>query len=320
MSRKKRDEAFLTAHIFYSDGNNGKERKWIMEKIKTSRVMNGIKKYVTIFLGTIFYAAGISLFLNPNDLAPGGVTGIAILLNRFIEVETGTLILLLNVPIILLGIWKFGWKFILSTIYTLCLISVLTNLMEYVGPLTEDRMLAAIVGAVLVGTGIGVVFKAGSTTGGIDIIIKIIKQKFPHKKTGSLFLIFDSVVIAAAGLVFGTIEASIYASIATVITMYTMDAVLYGKDGARLIYIISDHADQLTDCLLHEAEVGVTWLYGAGTFRSKEKKIIMCVADKKKSLQVEEIVKEHDPESFMIISNATEIYGEGYKNIFAEKI
>lgn len=291
-----------------------------MEKMKSSRMTQTIKKYLTILLGALFYAAGISLFLNPNDLAPGGVTGIAILLNRFVDVETGTLILLLNIPIILLGIWKFGWKFILSTIYSLVMISLFTNLMEYIGPLTEDRMLAAIVGAVLVGTGIGVVFKAGSTTGGIDIIIKIIKQKFPHKKTGSLFLIFDSVVIAAAGLVFGTIEASIYASIATVVSMYTMDTVLYGKDGARLIYIISDHSDELTDCLLHEAGLGVTWLYGAGTFQSKEKKIIMCVADKKKSLQVEEIVKEHDPESFMIISNATEIYGEGYKNIFAEKI
>ena len=291
-----------------------------MEKIKKSRLMLGIKKYMSIFLGAIFYAGGISLFLNPNDLAPGGVTGIAILLNRFVNVETGTLILLLNIPIILLGIWKFGWKFIVSTIYSLAMISILTNVMEYIGPLTEDRMLAAIVGAVLVGTGIGIVFKAGSTTGGIDIIIKIIKQKFPHKKTGSLFLIFDSIVIACAGVVFGTIEASIYASIATVVTMYTMDTVLYGKDGARLIYIISDHSDELTDCLLHEAGLGVTWLYGAGTFRSKEKKIIMCVADKKKSLQVEEIVKEHDPESFMIISNATEIYGEGYKNIFAEKI
>jgi len=291
-----------------------------MEKIKNSRLVQGMKKYLAIFLGAIFYAGGISLFLNPNDLAPGGVTGIAILLNRFIDVETGTLILLLNIPIILLGIWKFGLKFILSTIYSLAMISLLTNVMEYIGPLTEDRMLAAIVGAVSVGTGIGIVFKAGSTTGGIDIIIKIIKQKFPHKKTGSLFLIFDSIVIACAGFVFGTIEASIYASIATVVTMYTMDTVLYGKDGARLIYIISDRSDELTNCLLHEAGLGVTWPYGAGTFRSKEKKIIMCVADKKKSLQVEEIVKEHDPESFMIISNATEIYGEGYKNIFAEKI
>ena len=291
-----------------------------METWKTSRIAQGLKKYLTIFLGTIFYAAGISLVLNPNDLAPGGVTGIAILLNRFVDVETGTLILLLNIPIIIIGIWRFGWKFIISTIYTLGLISALTNLMEYIGALTQDRMLAAIVGAVLVGTGIGIVFKAGSTTGGVDILIKIIKQKFPHKKTGSLFLIFDSCVIAAAGLVFGTIEASIYASIATVVTMYTMDAVLYGKDGARLIYIISDYSDQLTECLLHEAGVGVTWLHGVGTFESREKKIIMCVADKKKSLQVEEIVKIHDPESFMIILNATEIYGEGYKNIFSEKI
>ncbi|MBQ8198616.1 MAG: YitT family protein [Lachnospiraceae bacterium] len=291
-----------------------------MPKSKSSKMIAGIKKYITIFLGAIFYAAGIAFFLNPNDLAPGGVTGIAILLNRFVPIETGTLILLLNIPIILLGIWKFGWKFIVSTIYTLIMVSGLTNVMEYIGPLTEDRMLAAIVGAVLVGTGIGIVFKAGSTTGGIDIIIKIIKQKFPHKKTGSLFLLFDSAVIIAAGIVFGNIEASIYASIATVVSMYTLDAVLYGKDGARLIYIISDHADALTESLLHEAGLGVTWLYGEGTFQNKEKKIIMCVADKKKALQVEEIVKEHDPASFMIVSSASEIYGEGYKNIFAEKI
>lgn len=291
-----------------------------MEQRKETKLMLILKKYTTIVIGTIVYAAGIALFLNPNDLAPGGVTGIAILLNRFTGVETGSLILLLNVPIILLGLWKFGWKFIFSTVYTLCLISAFVNGMEYIGPLTDDRMLAAIVGGVLVGTGIGIVFKAGSTTGGIDIIVKIVKKKFPHKKTGSLFLIFDSVVIIAAGIVFGTIEAAVYASIATLVTMYTMDAVLYGRDGARLIYIISDNADCLTDSLLHEAEVGVTWLYGAGTFKSREKKIIMCVADKKKSLQVEEIVKKHDPEAFMIVSNATEIYGEGYKNIFAEKI
>lgn len=291
-----------------------------MGERKETKCMLVLKKYITIFTGTIFYAAGIALFLNPNDLAPGGVTGIAILLNRFTPVETGSLILLLNIPIILLGLWRFGWKFIFSTVYTLCLISAFVNGMEYIGPLTDDRMLAAIVGGVLVGIGIGIVFKAGSTTGGIDIIIKIVKKKFPHKKTGSLFLVFDSAVIIAAGVVFGTIEAAVYASIATLVTMYTMDAVLYGRDGARLIYIISDNADCLTDSLLHEAEVGVTWLYGAGTFKSREKKIIMCVADKKKSLQVEEIVKKHDPEAFMIVSNATEIYGEGYKSIFAEKI
>lgn len=291
-----------------------------MGERKETKCMLVLKKYITIFTGTIFYAAGIALFLNPNDLAPGGVTGIAILLNRFTAVETGSLILLLNIPIILLGLWRFGWKFIFSTVYTLCLISAFVNGMEYIGPLTDDRMLAAIVGGVLVGIGIGIVFKAGSTTGGIDIIIKIVKKKFPHKKTGSLFLVFDSAVIIAAGVVFGTMEAAVYASIATLVTMYTMDAVLYGRDGARLIYIISDNADCLTDSLLHEAEVGVTWLYGAGTFKSREKKIIMCVADKKKSLLLEEIVKKHDPEAFMIVSNATEIYGEGYKSIFAEKI
>lgn len=283
-------------------------------------IQNFIKKYIMILAGTLPYSAGIAFFLNPNDLAPGGVTGIAILVDRFTGISTGTLILLINIPVIILGIWKFGWKFTMSTIYALGLISLFTNWMDRMGALTEDRLLAAIVGAALVGCGMGIILKCEATTGGIDIIIKLLRKKYPHKKTGSLFLLFDSVVIAAAGLVFGNIESAIYAAIAVVVTSYTLDAVLYGRDGARLIYIISDSTDAITHRLLHEAGVGVTWLYGAGAFRSREKRIVMCVADKKKSLKVEEIVKETDGEAFLIITNASEIYGEGYKSIFSEKL
>lgn len=296
------------------------DKKQLFSTNKKQSIISFLKKYTVIAAGTIPYSAGIALFLNPNDLAPGGVTGISILLNRFTGIETGTLILLINIPVILLGIWKFGWKFTMSTVYALVLISALTNCMDPLGAMTGDRLLAAIVGAALVGAGMGIIFKCEATTGGIDIIVKLLRQKYPHLKTGSLFLLLDSIVIAAAGLVFGNIESAIYAAIAVAVTTYTLDTVLYGRDGARLIYIISDYNDAITQKLLHEAGVGVTWLYGAGAFHSRDKRIVMCVADKKKSLKVEEIVKETDGEAFLIITSANEIYGEGYKNIFSEKI
>lgn len=275
---------------------------------------------VLIFLGSILYAVGIALFLNPNDLAPGGVTGIAILVNRFTGVETGTLLFLLNIPILMLGIWKFGWKFTISTIYSLAVTTVFTNYLEPLGAITQDRLLASIVGAAVIGFGMGIIFKCQATTGGMDIIVKILRQKYPYMKTGSLYFILDLVVVAAAGVVFGNIESAIYAGIAVFVSMYALDFVLYGKDGARLLYIISDHTDEITKRLLSQAQVGVTILYGEGAFQNKDKRIAMCVADKKKSLVVEEIIKEIDPEAFLIITSANEIYGKGYKNILAEKL
>lgn len=275
---------------------------------------------VLIFWGSILYAVGIALFLNPNDLAPGGVTGIAILVNRFTGVETGTLLFLLNIPILLLGIWRFGWKFTISTIYSLAVTTVFTNYLEPFGAITQDRLLASIVGAAVIGFGMGIIFKCHATTGGMDIIVKILRQKYPYMKTGSLYFILDLVVVAAAGVVFGNFESAIYAGIAVFVSMYALDFVLYGKDGARLLYIISDHTDEITKRLLSQAQVGVTILYGEGAFQNKDKRIAMCVADKKKSLVVEEIIKEIDPEAFLIITSANEIYGKGYKNILAEKL
>jgi uncharacterized membrane-anchored protein YitT (DUF2179 family) len=292
----------------------------MQQKRKLQWLAGKAQKMLLIAAGAVLYAAGISLFLNPNDLAPGGVTGVAILINRFTGIEAGTLILLLNIPILLLGLWKFGWKFTVSTFYALGVITLATNAIEKLGPVTDDRLLAAIVGAAMLGYAISIIFRCGATTGGIDIIVKLLRRKFPYMKTGSLFFLLDCAVVVAAGLVFGNIESSIYAGIAVMVTTYTMDLGLYGKDEARLMYIISDHTDELTKHLLKDADVGVTILHGEGAFRNKDTRIAMCVADKKKSLAVENIIKEVDPQAFLIITSANEIYGKGYKNIFAEKI
>ncbi|MCM1326088.1 MAG: YitT family protein [Bacteroidales bacterium] len=280
-----------------------------------------IMDYLVITAAALLYGAALSLFLAPNMLAPGGVSGISIILNRVIPgIPTGTWIFLLNIPILALGTWKFGIKFILSTIYCTVLTSYFTNLLEPVGALTKDPLLAALAGSSLIALSLGSVFKAGSTTGGMDIIIKVIRLKLPHLKTGFLYLVEDIMIIGVSALVFQNIDRALYAGLCALVTSFLLDLVLYGRDGAKLIFIISNHSETIARRVLDELNVGVTFIQGSGAYSGKDKKVILCVMKKPLSPKVEEIVKKEDPMAFMIFSSATEIYGEGYKNIFSEKL
>lgn len=294
------------------------QKEWQQAEKKTLK--RRILEYLLMTASCLCYAAAISLFLDPNNLAPGGVSGISIILNRLIPISTGNLILLINIPILLLGLWKFGFKLILSTLYCTVLSSVLTNVLSGYGAVTKDPLLAALVGAGLVAVGLGGVFKAGATTGGTDIIIKLLRLRYPHMKTGALFFMIDATIVAASVFVFQDLDRALYAGIAVFVTSFTLDLVLYGRDGAKLIYIISDNAEKITERLLEELDIGVTYVKGQGAYSGKEKKVIMCVMRKQLAPRTEEIVKEEDPEAFMIISSATEIYGEGYKSYFSEKL
>ena len=292
----------------------------MLSEMKAKRIKHKVKSYSMITLAAVAYAAGISLFLDPNNLAPGGVTGIAILVNRLIGIPTGTLILLLNVPLLLLGIWKFGWKFICSPFYAIFIVSVATDVLAPIGALTKEPILAAAAGGALSAAALGFVFRAGATTGGMDIVIKVLRLKYPHMKTSSLFLITDVCIASCSGLVFGNVDVVLYALVAVFVMSYVMDLVLYGKDEANLLYIISDRPEDISQRILGEIDVGVTFLQGRGAYSSQNKKVIMCVTKKQQAPGIEVIVKEEDPRAFMIITSASEIYGEGYKNIFADKI
>ena len=276
--------------------------------------------YLMITVASFIYAVAVSLFLDPNSLAPGGVTGIAILLNRLSGLETGTWVLIINIPIIILGMWKFGLHFILSTLYCTAATSFFINLLATLGVATEDRFLAALVGGALMAVGIGLVFKAGATTGGTDIIVKLLRLRFPHLKTGSLFLITDAIIVTASAFVFKDLDVALYAGLVVFVNSVLLDVVLYGRDGAKLIFIISDAHASITKRLLEELDIGVTYISGTGAYSGKEKSVIMCVMKKQISAQVEVIVREEDPDAFMIVTSATEIFGEGYKSIYSEKL
>lgn len=278
-----------------------------------------VRNYAMITVMAFLNAMAISLFIDPHNLAPGGVTGIAVIISRISSVETGTLIFALNVPILLFAIWQFGLHFAISTIYATVLISTFTNLLAPFGPATDDILLAVLAGGVLYAISIGLIIKAGATTGGTDIIVKWLRVKFPYLKTGVLFFITDVIIISVSGIVFRDLDVALYAGIIAVVNSFMLDFVLYGKDEAKLQYIISDKADAITDRLLKELDIGVTQIEGRGAFSGKEKKVLMCVAKKPVSPRVEDIVKEEDAEAFMVITSATEIFGEGYKSYFADR-
>lgn len=288
---------------------------WTKEKVRQR-----IKDYLMITIASFIYAVSVSMFLDPNSLAPGGVTGIAIILNRLVRIETGTLILLINVPILVLGMWKFGIHFIVSTLYCTAVTSAATNLLAPIGAATTDPFLASLCGSVLMAIGIGLVFKAGATTGGTDIIIKLMRIKAPHLKTGALFMITDAVIVAASAVVFQDVNKALYAGVVVVVTSLVLDVVLYGRDGAKLLYIISDESEPITKRLLDELDIGVTHVQGYGAYSGREKNVIMCAIKKQMAPKAENIVREEDPLAFMIVTSATEIYGEGYKSYFGEKL
>jgi len=277
-------------------------------------------KYLGIVGASLLYAAAIALFLDPNQLAPGGVSGIAIILNRLTNLPTGTLILLMNIPLLALGMWKLGWKFVLSTVVAVAASSVFTDLLAPYGPLTTDPLLAACAGGGLLAVGMGILFKLGATSGGTDILIRVIKLKYKHLKTGSLFLATDCCVIAASALVFGDIDLALYAAIATIVSSFCLDLVLYGRDEAKLVYLITDHEKVIADRLMKELEIGVTYLQGWGAYTCDNKQVILCAMQKRLLPKVQEIAMEEDPFVFLIVTSASEIFGEGFKDISAPRL
>lgn len=275
-----------------------------------------MKRYLKLTLYSILYAVGFQLFIVPNFLAPGGFSGVSVLLNHVISVvPTGTFLLILNIPILIIGFWKFGAKFTITTCYCTVLTSVFMTLLEYFGKpiVSDDVFLGCVCGGALVGYALGKIFRHGATTGGMDIVVKLIRLKVPHLKTNQVFLIADSFVVAAMILLMHDIIRGLYSAICIVISTTIMERALYGKDEATFVHIISDKPQEVAEQLLYELKMGVTFIEGMGAYTGKDKKIILCVAKKRDFYKVESVVKKTDPKSFMIVSSAQEVFGEGYK-------
>ena len=281
-----------------------------------------LKEYLIITFAALIYGVGTSLLVDPNNLAPGGMTGLAIVLNRLVGIGTGMWFLILNIPILLIAILKFGIRFTISTIYATAMISVFTDLCtKYFGRyIIHDMILAVTIGSAMTAVAIGLIFKCHATSGGTDVIIKLLKLRYPHIKTGILYIMTDMIVLIIAAIVFNDLAAAMYSFLSVLVVSAVVDFVLYGRDGAKLIYIISDKPDIITARLLDELDIGATHVFAQGAYSGEKKKVIMCAIKKRLSPLAEDIVREEDPNAFMIITSASEIFGEGYKSYFDERM
>ena len=280
------------------------------------KIPRALKNYILVTIGCVLYAAGVSLFLAPSELASGGVSGIAIIINSIIDfLPTGTWVVILNVPIMIAGVWKLGAKILLPTFYALGVSAGAMTLFElFFPPVTDNVLLACVGGAVLVAAGIGLVFRGGATTAGTDIIVKLLRLKFQHISTGAIFLFTDGLICLASGLVFGDIDKALYAGIAVFIQMYVLNVVLYGSDEARMVYIISERDEEIAERLLKEVDAGATFLRGNGAYTGKDRKVLMCALRMRAVPQAREIIKQVDSDAFVIVTKATNVFGEGFKS------
>ncbi len=273
--------------------------------------------WAIMLFACVIYSLGIALFLSPNALAPGGMSGVAIIINKLSGLPTGMMIVILNIPLLIAGFFVVGRWFLVKTICSIAVSSVLIDLWPKIipqyTPVTGDKLLAAIAGAVLCGIGIGLIFRAGGSTGGTDIIAKLTRRFAPGFKTGTIFLIVDSLIITASVFATKHLENALYAGISLFLTTFIIDKVLYGSDEAKLLIIMSSDPDKIAHALLTDIDAGVTFANGAGAYTGKETKIIFCVVKKQLFHRAKRLVCQVDPASFIIVSNASEIFGEGYK-------
>ncbi|MBE5847823.1 MAG: YitT family protein [Lachnospiraceae bacterium] len=281
----------------------------------TRDIKKTINGYVQITIASVFYGMGVSLFLDPNNISSGGITGVAMILSRIMPLKTGTLYFLINIPILAAGTWKFGFRFLVKTIYAVFATSVFVNFFAAYGALSDDILVNAMAGGILVALGVGLVFRTGAATGGVDVIAKLLRLRFRHLKAGFLMMVFDILVVAASGVLWHDMNRTMYALLSVFVCDRAIDFVVYGGNGAKLCYIITDHHKAIIERLMTELEVGCTLLKGQGAWTKKEKEVILVVVQKRMSPRVEQIVKEEDKLAFLIESYASEIYGEGYLDL-----
>ncbi len=278
-----------------------------------------------ITMASLLYAVGVGVFLNPNNLAPGGVSGIAIILKKIFPVlpGVGMLILIINIPIMIVGWKRFGPRFIISTSYALVISSLFIDIIPKlidVNSVSDNPMLSSIIGGAAFGLAMGLLFRMETTTGGMDIIVKIVRGKYPHLKTGQIYLLLDIVILIASAFAFSNVEVALYAAIAIYVSTLVMDKAIYIGDEATLIYIMSKKRKQIADYMMKELDVGVTFIKSKGAYSNTDGEIIMCVMRKQRLAKVRTALKETDPEAFMIITSANEVFGEGFKSHFKADI
>lgn len=272
-----------------------------------------LRDYAALILGALVTAFSFTSFFIPYDVAPGGVTGIATVLASMLPLGVGLLSFLINLPLFLMGVRSVGWRFALRSFVAMMLLSLFIDLLPAVD-LTEDIMLATVFGGVVLGVGLGIVVRAGATTGGTDMAAKLVHGALPFLSIPSILLCIDAVVVIVAALRFG-LKAGFYALIALYISTKAMDAVIKGFNTAMQFLIISNRQEEIVRRIHAELERGCTQLEARGTYSGQSIGTLLCVVSRMEAARLKKIVHEVDPFAFITVSDVSEALGEGFSGM-----
>ena len=278
--------------------------------VKIKYILFGIIK---IIIGTMVLAIGVSLFLLPNQLSSGGFSGIATIIYYLFKAPVGTTVLILNIPLFIIALLKNGRKFFLNAITGTLFLSLFLNIFENIKPLTQDRFLACIYGGILVGIGTAIVLKANASTGGTDLLASIIKIYKPGLKTGSLIVIVDVIIVSFNVIFFKELEIGLYSAITIYIMGKILDIFFEGINFSKTMYIISDEYESIAKKIGQEIKRGSTLLFAQGMYKKEKRNVLMCVASRGEVREIRKIVNSLDKNAFVIITNAREVFGKGFK-------
>ncbi len=268
---------------------------------------------IETIIGTAIMAIGISLFLLPNQLSSGGFSGIATITYYLLNIPVGTMVLALNIPLFIMAFFKIGKNFFFKSLLGTISLSVFIDFFEKFTPLTQDRFLACIYGGIIIGVGTAIVLRSKSSSGGTDLISNIIRE-YNHKiRMGTVIVIVDTIIIALNIIFFRELEIGLYSAIAIYLDGKMIDIIFEGIYFTKLLFIISDKNEQIAEAIGEKIKKGSTGLYGKGMYSNQDKLILVCAAPRSDIAKIKELARDIDSHCFIILSNAREVFGEGFK-------
>lgn len=269
-------------------------------------------------LGSAVYAVEVNAFTAPNNIAAGGITGICTMLNYLFSTPIGLASFLINIPIVLWAVVEIGYKLVAKTVTAIVLISLMIDLFSRFVPAYQgDPILVALFAGVLEGVGLSLIFVRGATTGGSDLVARLLGRRLPHLSMGKLMLAVDGAVVAVSAFVYGSVENAMYACIVIFVSTRLIDAILYGFDAGtgKLFYVMSPKVRQMGNRVIQELERTVTYLDSHGGYTDEPGETMLCVVRRFEVYQLQRIIREEDNDAFVIVGEAGQVTGEGFRSM-----
>lgn len=269
---------------------------------------------LAIILGGILYAAGLCIFIAPHGMLTGGAGGIAIVINHYTDISTGTLIFLINIPLLIAAYFVCGKKYTLRTLYCCFLFSAVIDAFEMLVTLTYtgDKVVCALYGGMLMGAGLYIILTRSIVTGGSDLLAYIIQRKYPAWSISTLVMVIDVIIVLVGAAVYQSTDSALYSVMLIIVLTLVLDTLLRGRASGSVHFILSEKSDEIRTRILTELERGVTGIDVRGGYTGREQKMIMCAVTKRQAGFLRRIVFETDPAAFVITANADSVYGDGF--------